>query len=294
MLRRTTRLGIGLGATTAAALVCASASSAFAQQSTDEIHISPDGPAGESAPSSSSATAPTDDTSARPGELVIIVHDVPPGASAAPSTPPTTFQQQNPSVPQHPVLPAETPDSPALQERAFAPGIVFGANTGIGGPSGVLGAFVEAAPIRALSLRLGAGIGVNFGPSIETGALVRVARWGRVAPVLALTYSANFTASTWRSILGLDAAANSHWMTPSIGVELRLRPIILLRFHVGAAVMLNTGDFSNYANGTWWGPSRPPSFLGYSPLSAADAHDEGRALVTPAIWVDVGVLGPQW
>jgi hypothetical protein len=277
-----------MGATAVAALVSASTSVVFAQQHTDEIHISPEGSVGETAPS-----PPSDDTSAHLGEFVIVVHELPPGARPA-SDNERPGQRSSAPNPQQPVLPNEGPDTPALQQRAFAPGLVFGAIVGIGGPSGVLGAFVEAAPIRALSARLGAGIGLNFGPSIELGAIVRPTRWGRVAPIATLTYSTNFTPGNWRSILGLSAASNSHWLTPALGVEIRLRPIVLLRAYVGAAVMLNTGDFTNYANGSWWGPSRPPSFIGFSPLSAADAHDEGRALVTPAIWVDVGVLGPQW
>ncbi|MFO0558512.1 MAG: hypothetical protein U0269_10885 [Polyangiales bacterium] len=287
MLRRTDRFGLRLRASAVAALVSASASVAFAQQNTDEIHISPEGSAGETAPA-----PPADDTSAHPGELVIIVHELPPRARSVSDN--EQPQRSTSTVAPQPVLPNEEPDTPARQERAFAPGLVFGANAGIGGPSGVLGAFVEAAPIRALSARLGAGIGLNFGPSIELGAIVRPTRWGRVAPIASLTYSTNFTPGSWRSILGLSAAANSHWLTPALGVEIRLRPIVLLRAYVGAAVMLNTADFANYANGSWWGPSRPPSFIGFSPLSAADAHDEGRALVTPAIWVDIGVIGPQW
>jgi hypothetical protein len=63
---------------------------------------------------------------------------------------------------------------------------------------------------------------------------------------------------------------------------------------VGAAIMMNTGSFSNVANGSWWGPDRAPAYIGYSPLSAADAHDAGAALVTPAIWFDFAINGPRW
>jgi hypothetical protein len=282
-LQRSRLFSMGAGA-----LATLASSTVTAQQTSDEIRIEADATSGESQPI---ATGP-DDSRAREGELVIVVHELPP---QRPTVEPPPRPRRDPNAPSAlTVLPTDAPDTPARQERAYAPGLVFGANAGVGAPSGVLGAFVEAAPLRALALRLGAGIGVNFGPSIEIGAVLRPLRWGRFAPVASLTYSTNFTPSSWRSLLGLSAAANSHWITPAIGLELRLHPIILLRISVGAAVMANTGEFTNYANGRWWGPSRPPSFIGYSPLSAADAHDEGRALVTPAIWFDFGVLGPQW
>jgi hypothetical protein len=186
------------------------------------------------------------------------------------------------------------PDGPVQHERAYAPGLVFGANVSAGGPSGVLGAFVEVAPVRPLALRLGGGVGLNFGPSLELGAVLRPLRFGRWAPVASLTYSTNWTSNEYRALPGLDAAENSHWLTPALGVELRLAPIIMLRISLGASVMLNTGDFSNRAFNRWWGPDRPPSTIGFSPVSAADAHDEGRALVVPAVWFDFGVLGPRW
>lgn len=271
----------------AGALATLASRAAVAQQSSDEIRIEAEAPSADAQPAASA-----DESRAREGELVIVVHELPPQRATA--EPPTRPRRDPNAPPALAVLPRDAPDTPERQARAYAPGLVFGANAGVGAPSGLLGAFVEAAPLRALALRLGAGIGLNFGPSIELGAVLRPVRWGRFAPVASLTYSTNFTPNTWRSLQGLSAAANSHWITPAIGLELRLPPILLLRISVGAAVMANTGEFTNYANGTWWGPSRPPSFIGYSPLSAADAHDEGRALVTPAIWFDFGVLGPQW
>lgn len=207
----------------------------------------------------------------------------PSGASTARSTPNQAW-----------VFAPDPPDTPALQHQAFAPGLVLGANVGVGGPSGILGAFAEVAPVRPVAARFGVGIGLNFGPSIEAGIIVRPLRFWRLAPLVSLTYSTNFTPDSWRRMTGFVAPSNSHWVTPAIGLELRLRPIIMIRLSAGISTLMNTGEFSNVEAEGWYGPSRPPSTVGYSPLSAGDAHDEGRALVTPCVWLDVAALGPRW
>lgn len=276
------------------AVIGAHSSRAHAQRAIEPEEVRIEAAPSQSAPPGTQpGTQSADDSVAREGEQVIVVHELPPQPRFEQ---PTSAQPRRPGTPpaQLPVLAREQPDTDEQRQRDYAPGILVGVNAGVGGPSGLLGAFVEASLIRQLAVRVGAGIGLNFGPSLEAAVLVRPVRFGRFAPLLSLTYSNSFTPSSWTQIAGLQSDSNSHWLTPAIGLELRLRPIIVLRLHVGAAVMMNTGSFSNVANGGWWGPDRPPTFIGYSPLSAADAHDAGAALVTPAVWFDFALNGPHW
>ncbi|MBL8685620.1 MAG: hypothetical protein JNK05_40965 [Myxococcales bacterium] len=275
------------------ALVSLAPAAALAQQSppdSDEIRIEETAPTRGSTPPADPSNG-ADDTRAREGELVLVITDLPPDlARRAPASGNAARSTPNQAW----VFAPDPPDSPALQQQAYGPGLVLGANVGVGGPSGILGAFAEIAPVRAIAARVGAGIGLNFGPSIETGVIVRPWRFWRLAPLVSLTYSTNFTPDSWQRMTGLTAPSNAHWITPGIGLELRLRPIIMIRLNFGVPILLNTGEFSNVAANGWWGPSRPPNTVGFSPLSAADAHDEGRALVFPAVWLDVAALGPRW
>jgi hypothetical protein len=253
-------------------------------QDPDEIRIEENG-------ATPSATPPTsDDSRARDGELVLVITELPGGAAQRPR--PGNVPVYSPGMLRP--LPPEPPDTPEQQRQAYSAGLVLGAALGVGGPGGVLSAFVEVAPVRGVAARVGAGVGINFGPSVEVGAIVRPWQFWRLAPLVSLTYSTNFTPESWRRLTGFQAPANSHWFTPGIGLELRLRPIIMLRLNFGVSVLMNTGEFSNVAANGWWGPARPPNSLGYSPLSAGDAHDEGRALVVPGVWFDLAALGPRW
>jgi hypothetical protein len=248
---------------------------------------------GEAVSTGSSPLAESDGAArAREGEWVIVVIERPSGwRSPGQTVAPSLLDRERPGSSEPP---RDVPDSPEQQARSYAPGLVFGANVGVAGPSGLLGAFVEASPVRALTARVGAGLGLNFGPSLEVATLLRPFRFGRFAPIASLSYSTNFTPDLWRNLSGLSAPQNSHWLTPAIGLELRLRPVILMRLSVGVCVLLNTGDFSNREFEGWYGPPRPPRSVGFTPLSAADARDAGRALVMPGVWFDFGAVGPHW
>jgi hypothetical protein len=72
-------------------------------------------------------------------------------------------------------------------------------------------------------------------------------------------------------------------------MEFRARNGIFLRFAVGYTVMLNTGAFTNRDFGGYYG-ELGHSVVGFDPVSAADAHDNGVAMSFLFTHVDLGGL----
>jgi hypothetical protein len=167
----------------------------------------------------------------------------------------------------------------------------IGLTVGCGSPIGLFGVFAEADFHPAFGLTFGGGAGGTFGPSIAVGAVTRPFRAGPFAPVLGLSYSTNFTPAQYRSDPSLAAPANSHWLNIELGGELRLARGIALRLGVGWAIMLNTGEFTNQQVGPQYGPLSNVA-VGWDPVSAADAHDEGHALGFPFVHLDASYFFP--
>jgi hypothetical protein len=239
--------------------------------------------------------APSEPDPSASDEVVIVVRALPSQSTAQDASDPETPGRTPPVRSfEPPLLPPERPDTPAELARVYAPGVAVGLSFGGGGPAGLLGVFADLAASTAISARVGAAVSANFGPSLDLGVSVRPIRRGRWSGLASLGITAAWTPETYLRLDGLSAPQNSAWLNPAVGVELRLRPFILLRVSVGVSALLNTGAFENFASRGWYGPDRPPAALGWSPVDAADARDAGRALLVPALWLDVGALGPRW
>ncbi|MDP3273948.1 MAG: hypothetical protein Q8Q09_02055 [Deltaproteobacteria bacterium] len=244
----------------------------------------------EIVPPIAAATAPTPENPrvaegaiAREGELVFMIY------ASAPLPAWATTPARSAST--APIVDAEPPPPPVTWADVAARynrGLVIGLQLGAGSPVGMAGAWIEAGIHRAIAARAAVGIDANFGPVIELGALARPWRFGAWAPVLGLSFSSSFVSQDYNDRPGLRVPANSFWLQPNAGIELRVGAGFVLRASVGASVMLNTGAFSNVAQNGWYGPVYVPDIIGQSPFSAADAHDRGMALVVPSIFFDVG------
>jgi hypothetical protein len=258
------------------------APSALAQRE-ETVHIESLPPQSPQSPENLQSPQPSTE------ELTILVHALPPSATPAAGT-----GESAPRAPASRWAPTDPPDTPAEIERAYAPGLVAGVSFGAGGPAGLVGVFADFAASRTFSARVGAGISPGFGPSLDLGASVRPLRVGRWSGLASLGLTAAWTPETYRALDGLNTPETSLWINPALGVELRLRPLLVVRLSAGLSALLNTGAFENRPDRGWYGPARPPASVGWSPVEAADAHDAGRALLVPTVWLDVGALGPRW
>lgn len=181
------------------------------------------------------------------------------------------------------------PDTPEALANIWSRRLALGGTFGIGSPLGVLGAFVEYNLSRLIGLTTGVGIGGTFGPAIAAGAYVRPTTWGRWAPVVGLGYSMNFTPGRFFNDPYIRAPGLSHWTNLEAGMEYRSPRGVLFRMMLGHTIMLNTGDFTNQDYMGRYGPLNGPN-VGFDPVSAADAHDEGMALHFTYFHVDLGFL----
>jgi hypothetical protein len=199
--------------------------------------------------------------------------------------------------------PALPEDNPARIAASWQRRFAILASFGIGSPLGVLGAAIEYNFGPVIGASVGAGVGGWFGPAIAFEGYVRPIRWGRWAPFLGVGYSFNFTPGQYTDPnSGLNASSLSHWLNAEIGMEYRSFRGVLFRFGLGNALLMNTGDFTNvdftpsafgagpsgcFSAASHYGPCSNHS-VGFDPVTAADAHDEGHVLDFAYFHLDLG------
>lgn len=180
----------------------------------------------------------------------------------------------------------DTPEAIAASwNRRFA----IGATVGVGSPLGLAGAWLDVNVSRWVGITGGAGLGGTFGPAVGFGIQGRLGFWDRWGVYTGIGLSTNFTLQQYLTHPALRAPSNSWWTNFEAGVEYRARSGVLVRGGVGYALLLNTGDFENRESMGYYGP-RGNVAVGYDPVSAADAHDQGLAFGMLYTHLDVGYL----
>ncbi len=168
------------------------------------------------------------------------------------------------------------------------------ASIGVGSPVGYVGIVAEVHASRNWTAGLGFGSGGTFGPGLAMYFVARPLLFERWAFATGFGFSTNFTpavSSADYTLLRVPIA--SFWWNPELGIEYRAPQGFYVRSMLGYAVMLNTGTFTNqfgtapFGGGMRYGPYDSPA-VGFAPVSAADAHDVGRAMHFAFFHVDVG------
>lgn len=169
----------------------------------------------------------------------------------------------------------------------------LGASVGAGSPLGLAGFFIEARPIRALSLGVGGGFGGSFGPSIS-----------------AATYLSPYSTRVWSPQIGVSISHNIAWVsgevipdhaalpgsTDWVGVEIanEFRPSrsMLIRIGIGRAFLLSTSRFGVVSSAEVSNlPEDPAPVPGVTPFDAVRAAAAGDTLGVWFIHLDIA---PTW
>ncbi len=193
-----------------------------------------------------------------------------------------------PALPGAAPLPDHHPERIARDwTRRFGGGLTLGA----GAPYGVFGGYFDWNLSRLVNLNAGLGIGGTFGFAFGLNAFVRPTTWGRWAPYVGGGFSINATPGDYRASLGsyLDVPDVSAWLNVEGGIEHRFSNGFFLRGGAGFSWLLNTASFTNREYAGYYGPMYDPAAIGWGPVAAADAHDDGNFWVMPYIHFDVGI-----
>lgn len=195
------------------------------------------------------------------------------------------FEDTGPAVRVHRTQRVPSGESRAAIAALWARHVGLGATVGIGSPLGLFGAFVDVNVVPAFGLTLGGGAGGTFGPALGATANFRPLRAGRFAGYVGAGVSTNFLPDAYRNSASIQVPANAWWFNVEVGAEYRSASGLALRLGVGLAPLLNTGAFTNVEYRNFYGPQSNTD-VGWDPVSAADAHDVGRALTVPYVHLD--------
>jgi hypothetical protein len=218
-------------------------------------------------------------------DITIEITAPPPGASAPPPAQPAPAVTPTPTEPVQQPRPSDSAEAIAASwNRRFLAGL----SVGVGSPLGAAGAWVGVNASRAVDFTAGVGLGGTFGPALALGFDWRPFFFGRWALYGGAGISVNFTPSSYRGDRFLAAPSNSWWMNLELGGEYRAASGVALRLGLGHAIMLNTGEFTNLEFMGQYGRLTGPD-AGYDPVSAADAHDEGRAFSMFFVHADLAI-----
>ena len=109
----------------------------------------------------------------------------------------------------------------------------------------------------------------------------------RTGMYVGIGISGNATPANWVFSQNLSAPPWSAWFNLEIGIEYRAQNGVFLRVGLGPTILMNTGYFTNLDAFGFYGPTTSGS-IGFGPVAAADAHDQGVALALFMLHFDIG------